>query len=161
MKTSKLKVLLGLFVILAVLATACQPAAEPAPAEEAAPAEEEAVEEAAEVEEAPSYVFGVVTKTLNNPFWDSMRVGAEEAAAENNSEIVYLAPTDPNNLEEQTRLVDDLIAKGVDGIVLVPVASEGLVPAIERANEAGIPVALANTNATGGEVITFSAVENY
>ena len=90
-----------------------------------------------------------------------MRVGAEEVCAANNCEIIYLAPTNANNLEEESRLVDDLIVKDVDGIVLVPVDSEGIVPAIERANDAGIPVALANTNANGGDVITFSAVENY
>lgn len=160
MKISKIRLLIGLFLVIAVIATACQPAAEPAPAEEVMEEEAPAEEEEAPAE-APHYVFGLVTKTLNNPFWDSMRVGGEEAAAKNNSEIVYLAPTQPNNLEEQTRLVDDLIARKVDGIVLVPVDSAGIVPAIERANEAGIPVALANTRATGGEVITFSAVENY
>jgi ribose transport system substrate-binding protein len=118
-------------------------------------------EEAPEDEGAEPYNFALVTKSVNNPFWDMMHEGAQEVADANNIELTYLAPTKPYNLEEQTRLVDDLIERGVDGIALVPVDSAGIVPAIERANEAGIPVALANTNATGGEVVTFSAIENY
>ncbi len=105
--------------------------------------------------------IALVTKALNNPFWGMMKDGAEEAAAANGAELIYLAPTKANNLEEQTRLVEDLIQRKVDGIVLVPVDSNGIVPVIKRANTAGIPVALANTNANGGQVITFSAIENY
>lgn len=131
--------------VISVLLIACQSAPEP-----------ETVEPVKE-----GYTFGLVTKALNNPFWELMHEGALAVAEENNVEIIYLAPTQANNLEEQTRLVDDLITSNVDGIVLVPVDSAGIVPAIERANEAGIPVALANTKATGGKWITFSAVENY
>ncbi len=168
MKISKFYFVIAVFAILSVLITGCKPATvattAPEATEEMVAEETEAVveEEATEVvvEEAP-LVIGLVTKTLNNPFWELMHEGALEVAAANNAEIVYLAPTKANNLEEQTRLVDDLITAEVDGIVLVPVDSEGMVPAIERVNEAGIPIALANTNANGGEVITFSAVENY
>ncbi len=155
--------LLTMIALLAfsVLISACQPAVA---AEEAAPAEDAAMEEAAPAEEAApteALTFGLVTKALNNPFWEMVHEGSLAVAEANGVELLYLAPTKANNLEEQTRLVDDLIAKKVDGIVLVPVDSTGIVPAIERANAAGIPVALANTNAVGGDVITFSAVENY
>jgi ribose transport system substrate-binding protein len=165
MKKVSLLSIFCLVIAMSFLAVACQPAA--APAEEAPAAEEAAAEAPAEeapAEEAPAaepLTFGLVTKALNNPFWEMMHEGAVKVAEANNVEIIYLAPTKANNLEEQTRLVDDLIAQKVDGIVLVPVDSTGIVPAIERANAAGIPVALANTKATGGEYITFSAVENY
>lgn len=161
MKILKNLSLLSVLLVVSLAAVACQPTAE-APAAEAPAAEEPATEvPAAEEPEVKNYVFGLVTKALNNPFWELMHEGALAVAADNNVEIIYLAPTQANNLEEQTRLVDDLITKKVDGIVLVPVDSEGIVPAIERANAAGIPVALANTRANGGEFITFSAVENY
>ena len=164
MKKNRLLSIIGIAIILSVLTSACQSAAETAAVEDSAA--EEVVEEGT-VEEAPAedtgetLTFGLVTKALNNPFWEMMHEGSVEVAEANNIELLYLAPTKANNLEEQARLIDDLIAKKVDGIVLVPVDSTGIVPAIERANEAGIPVALANTNAAGGEVVTFSAVENY
>ena len=102
-----------------------------------------------------------ICKAYNNPFWEYMRVAAFEMAEEEGFNITYLAPTKPYNLEEQTRLVDDVVAKGVDGILLVPVDSVGMVPAVERANRAGIPVAVANTKLQGGDIVTFAAIENY
>lgn len=167
MKTSKFYILIAVFAIMGLLVAGCaspsEPTTVPEPVEEEMAEETEAVVEEPVEEEVADEVLtiGLVTKALNNPFWELMQQGAVEVAAANNAEIVYLAPTKAYNLEEQTRLVDDLITAEVDGIVLVPVDSEGMVPAIERVNEAGIPLALANTNANGGEAITFSAVENY
>jgi len=116
---------------------------------------------AAQAKAGKKLTIALVTKALNNPFWGMMKDGAEKVAAENGVEFIYLAPTKANNLEEQTRLMEDLIQRKVDGIVLVPVDSDGIVPVIKRANNAGIPVALANTNANGGQAVTFSAIENY
>lgn len=148
--------LIVILVILGLGLSACKPAATPEPAKPTTapvqPTKAPAVEE---------YSIALVTKSLNNPFWDMMHAGAKEVAEANDINLTYLAPTKPYNLEEQTRLVEDLIEKKVDGIVLVPVDSAGMVSVIERVNQAGIPIALANTNATGGDVVTFSAIENY
>jgi ribose transport system substrate-binding protein len=160
MKIKKFSFVLGMVLILSAFASACQSAK--VPAIEVAPTIAAPVAEAPTAEpESKPYVFGLVTKALNNPFWELMHGGAVAVAEMNNAKIVYLAPSQANNLEEQARLVDDLITQKVDGIVLVPVDSEGIIPAIERANAAGIPVALANTKAYGGAYITFSAIENY
>lgn len=105
--------------------------------------------------------MGLIVKNLVNPFWVYMKEGAEAAAKTHGVELSTYAPTKPDNAEEQIRIMEDLIQKRVDAIVLVPADSKGIIPGIERANEAKVPVALANTNAFGGKVITFSAIENY
>ena len=171
MKNPSIRMLAVALVALSVVLSACAapaptaaPTTAPAKATEA-PKPTSAAPTAAPATTAPAntkkLTFALVTKALDNPFWGMMQEGAQKVAAENNVELLYLAPTKANNLEEQSRLVDDLIQKKVDGIVLVPVDSAGMVPAIERVNKAGIPIALANTNANGGQVVTFSAIENY
>jgi len=105
--------------------------------------------------------MGLIVKNLVNPFWVYMRQGAEVAAKKHNIELTTYAPTKPDNVEEQIRIMEDLIQKKVDAIIIVPADSNGIVPGIERANAANIPVALANSNAFGGKVITFTGVENY
>jgi len=105
--------------------------------------------------------IALVTKALNNPFWGYMKEEFEKVCIANGVDSIYLAPTKANNLEEQTRLVEDLIQRKVDGIVLVPVDSDGIVPVIKRANAAGVPISLANSKAFGGQVVTLSAIENY
>ncbi|HTU01193.1 MAG TPA: sugar ABC transporter substrate-binding protein [Candidatus Sulfotelmatobacter sp.] len=105
--------------------------------------------------------MGLIVKNLVNPFWVYMRQGAEVAAKKYGVELTTSAPTKPDNVEEQIRIMEDLIQKKVDAIIIVPADSNGIVPGIERANAANIPVALANSNAFGGKVITFTGVENY
>jgi len=48
---------------------------------------------------------------------------------------------DPNSSpDKQLAIVDDFITMGVNGIMILPVDSSSIVPAIQRANNAGIPV---------------------
>lgn len=115
----------------------------------------------AQAKSGKKLTIALVTKALNNPFWGYMKEEFEKVCAANGVDSIYLAPTKANNLEEQTRLVEDLIQKKVDGIVLVPVDSDGIVPVVKRANAAGVPISLANSKTFGGEVVTLSAIENY
>jgi len=110
---------------------------------------------------AKERTFGLIVKNLVNPFWNYMKDGAEEASRELGVNIITLAPTRPDNVEEQIRAIEDLIKRKVDGIVLVPADSNGIIPGILQANKAGVPVILSNTKASGGETISFVGVENY
>ena len=116
---------------------------------------------AAQTKTGKKITIGLVTKALSNPFWGYMKEEFEKVCLANGVEGIYLAPTKANNLEEQTRLVEDLLQRKVDGIVLVPVDSDGIVPVVKRANALGIPISLANSKSFGGQVITLAAIENY
>src|SRR4051794_3362007 len=79
-------------------------------------------------------------KNVTNPFWKACRIGAEKAGNEFNVTLEVVAPTKPDNIEEQTRLVEDWIVKKPDAFVFVPVDYKALVPSIQKANKAGIPI---------------------
>ena len=102
-----------------------------------------------------------IVKSMDNPYWDSMLKGAQEAAADLNIEIEGLAPITPFSVEEQLRFIEAGITKGVDAIIVVPADSRGIVPGIEKANEAGIVVVTPNTRATGGEVVSWCGAANF
>jgi ribose transport system substrate-binding protein len=144
-------VLLVLFVIVAfgLALTGC--AKEEAPAEETAavPAEE------------PVAKMVFIVKSMDNPFWDSMIEGANQAAKDLNLEIESLAPIKPYNVEEQLRFMEDAITKGVDAIIVVPADGQGIIPGIEKANAAGIPVVTPNTRAAGGKVVSWDGAANF
>jgi ribose transport system substrate-binding protein len=97
----------------------------------------------------------VFTKNVTNPFWKAVRTGADKAARTHGVEIEHAAPTKPDNIEEQTRLVEDWIVKKPDAFVFVPVDYKALVPAIEKVNKAGIPVINFNNRMAGGESVTY------
>ena len=101
----------------------------------------------------PKIAFFV--KNVTNPFWKACRIGAEKAAKELGVDMEVVAPTKPDNIEEQTRLVEDWIVKKPDAFAFVPVDYKALVPSIQKANEAGIPVTIYCNDMTNVEKITF------
>ena len=109
---------------------------------------------------APKYRMVFIVKSMDNPFWNMMLAGAQQTAKDLNLEIKGLAPIKPNNVEEQIRMMEDAITAKVNAIIVVPSDSKGIVPGIEKANRAGIPVMASNTRAFGGKVIGFAGAPN-
>jgi ribose transport system substrate-binding protein len=110
---------------------------------------------------AKQYTVALIVKNLVNPFWNYMKDGAEAAGKELGVSVITLAPIKADNVEEQIRAIEDLVKRHVDGIVLVPADSNGIIPGIQKANNAGIPVITANTRSFGGKVLSFAGIENY
>lgn len=88
---------------------------------------------------AQQATVGVSLSTLNNPFFVSVRDGAQ-AEADLYDDIELVVTDAQNDLNAQVSDVQDLIAQGVDVLLINPVDSAGIVPAVREANEAGIPV---------------------
>jgi ABC-type sugar transport system substrate-binding protein len=107
------------------------------------------------------YQIALIVKNLVNPFWVMMKDGAEKEAAKLGVTVTTYAPTKADNVEEQIKIMEDLINKKIDGFIVVAADAKGIVPGIEKANAANIPVAMSNSNTAGGKYITFSAIENY
>ncbi len=99
--------------------------------------------------------MAIILKNLVNPYFVAMGDGAKAAAAELNIELSVLAPEQPDSVEEQSNMVENLIQAKADAIVLVPADSKAIVPAVEKAKAAGIPVIAADTRVIGTDVNTF------
>ena len=64
-----------------------------------------------------------------------------EAEVAAHPEIVKYYISDANERpEKQIADIDDLLAKGVDGLIIYPTVGDAIIPAVERAYESGIPV---------------------
>ena len=109
---------------------------------------------------AKRYKMVFIVKSMDNPFWNMMLEGAQMAAKDLGLEIKGLAPIKPNNVEEQIRQMEDAITAKMDAIIVVPSDSRGIIPGIEKANRAGIPVFTSNTRAFGGKFIGFAGAPN-
>jgi len=88
------------------------------------------------------YVFALVPKNTNNPFFDQARDGCKKAEKELNGaiECLYVGPGEHGGGEEQVQVVNDLIARHVDGIAVSPSNAAAMGRALAAANKAGIPV---------------------
>src|SRR3954462_2700101 len=87
------------------------------------------------------YTFALVPKNMNNPFFDQARDGCKKAEKESADKFrcEYIGPGEHGGGEEQVQVVNDLIAKHVDGIAVSPANAAAVGGALKKAKEAGIP----------------------
>ena len=100
-----------------------------------------------DVKAKESYKIAIIVKNTTNPFLLKSITGAEKAAADMGFECISLAPATQDSLEDQVKLIEDAITQGVQGIILHVIDSNGIMPAIRKCDEAGIPVACIGTPA--------------
>jgi ribose transport system substrate-binding protein len=108
--------------------------------------------------EAPAIVLGLSLSTLDNPFFVSVKDGAETAAQSLNVQVVVEDAQD--NAEQQNTQIQALIDQGVSAILINPVDGDAVVTAVEAANAANIPVFTIDRSAAGGVVVSHIASDN-
>lgn len=84
----------------------------------------------------------LIMKSLANEFFATMAEGAKEHQASHVDEydLVVNGIKDEQDLARQVALVDEMVAAGVDAIVIAPADSKALVPALRNARKAGVVV---------------------
>ncbi len=96
----------------------------------------------------PSYagdIVGLVTKTNTNPFFVKMKEGFEAKAKELGlTPQAYAGKFDGDN-DGEVSAIEQLIAAGAKGILLVPSDSTAIVPTVKKARDAGIIVITLDT----------------
>ena len=90
-------------------------------------------------------IVGLVTKTNTNPFFVKMKQGFEAKAKELGlTPQAYAGKADGDN-DGQVAAIEQLIAAGAKGILLVPSDSSAIIPTVEKARKAGILVITLDT----------------
>lgn len=102
--------------------------------------------------------IGLSISTLNNPFFVTLKEGAEKEAKSQGIDITTVdAQNDP---AKQVSDIEDLIQQGIDVLLVNPTDSAAITAAIESANNANIPVITVDRSAEGGEVVAHIASDN-
>jgi ribose transport system substrate-binding protein len=112
--------------------------------------------------------IALVLKTLNNPFFIDMQKGAEEEAKKLDVKLIVQAAEREVDVEKQMQIIENLIQTKVGALCVTPSGSREIVPAIEKANRAGIPVVIVDTRVdpktmseSTGKIATFIGSDNY
>lgn len=111
---------------------------------------------------------GLVVKTLNNTFFNDMEDGAREMADSLRLNLIVQAAERETDVEKQVQIVENLIQRRVDAILLTPSGSSQVIPVILKANEANIPILNLDTRIDmellandGGAVATYIGSDNF
>jgi len=103
-------------------------------------------------------VYGLSISTLNNPFFVTLKEGAEAKASELGVSLIIVDSQDDPAKEAVN--MEDLIQQGVDAILVNPTDADAIVPSIMKANAAAIPVLTIDRGAAGGEIVAHIASDN-
>lgn len=112
---------------------------------------------AAEASDADYVFLSIVTQV---PFWVDHRAGLEAAAAALGVKTSFTGPLDFDTAG-QARQLDELIARKPAGLLIFPGDAAALAPGIDRAVEAGIPVACIIGDVAGTKRAAFLGISNY
>ncbi|MDK2858701.1 MAG: ribose transport system substrate-binding protein [Verrucomicrobiota bacterium] len=103
-------------------------------------------------------VIGMTVPGLQFPFFVAMQDDALAYAKDLGVEL--LTHDSQNQSSIQMAAVENYIARGVDAILISPMTTDSLVPAIEEAVAAGIPVATVDRKANTDKVLIHVGADN-
>jgi len=142
--------LLSCSVLLSVVLAACG-SKEEAPQSEGPPVDAPA---------AKAKVIAVIPKGTTHEFWKSVHAGAVKAGREAGAEILWKGPVREDDRDEQIKVVENFLSRGVDGIVLAPLDDRALVPVLNDAKARGIPVLIIDSAVQWDGALSFVATDN-
>jgi ribose transport system substrate-binding protein len=110
---------------------------------------------------ADGETIAVFTKNQTNPYFQAVRVGADQAAKALGAKTTHYIPTKPDSIPEQMSQIEDVIVKKPDAIVFVPVDYKAMVAGINKINAAAIPVTNVTDRVAGGKSVAFVGADDY
>ncbi|MBI1803774.1 MAG: substrate-binding domain-containing protein [Ignavibacteriae bacterium] len=109
-------------------------------------------------EQKSTKTIGVSLLTRAHVFYKDLEEGLRTEAAKDGYELIVTAGE--FDLGKQSAQIEDFITRKVDAIIVCPVDSRGIGPAIRKANEAKIPVFTADIASQEGDVVCHVASDN-
>jgi ribose transport system substrate-binding protein len=107
------------------------------------------------------YTITLVTKALDSEFWAQVKLGAEEAARQHTDiQLSVLAPAREIDVDQQVNILEDQILKRVSGLAVVPGGAQEIVPVLDKAHAAGIPVVIVDTDVSWSPKISYVGTDN-
>lgn len=104
--------------------------------------------------------IAVIPKAVSHLFWVEVKKGADSAGKEFNVEILWNGAASETDYSRQMQIVDSMIAQRVDGIAIAASERQALVPVVDRAVAAGIPVSVFDSGLDSTNYVSFIATDN-
>ena len=139
---------------------------EEAPAE--APAETPAETPADEPADAPAadekMSFEIVSKGLQHQYWQAVKKGVEQKAAELGVEVNFVGPASESDIKDQVAMFDNALNSNPKAIGLAALDTSSVTEQLQSAKDSGIPVIGFDSgvpNAPEGSVLANCSTNNY
>jgi ribose transport system substrate-binding protein len=102
----------------------------------------------------------IVSKGFQHQFWQAVRLGAEEKAAELNMEVNFDGPPTESDVQIQLDMLEAEYQKEPDAVCFAALDSQAALPTLEKMEADGIPVIAFDSGVEGDIPITTAATDN-
>ncbi|MCM3569877.1 sugar ABC transporter substrate-binding protein [Neobacillus mesonae] len=103
----------------------------------------------------------VVLKSLEAEYFKLMESGAKIGFKDFDVEGTILAPSSQTEVEKQINILEDLLTKDLDALIVMPSQSKAVIPVLEKYKAKGIPVLLVDSDIEWDGKTTFIGTDNY
>ena len=107
-----------------------------------------------------SLTIAVIPKGTTHEFWKSIHAGAVKASRELGVKIVWQGPLKEDDRDDQITVVEQMITRRVDGIVLAPLDDAALRGPVANATRLEIPVVIFDSGIKSTDHVSFVATDN-
>jgi ribose transport system substrate-binding protein len=111
--------------------------------------------------ESKRLTIAVIPKGTIHEFWKTVHAGAEMAGHELGVDILWKGSLQEDDREAQISVVENIITRGVDGIVLAPLDDTALRRPVDEAMRNGIPVVIFDSGLQGDNYVSYVATDNF
>jgi ribose transport system substrate-binding protein len=104
--------------------------------------------------------IAVFTKNSTNPAYEAFRIAADQVARAAGVRVVHFVPKQPDNVDEQKAMVEQVLKDRPDAVIFIPVDDVAMVGSVKKLNAAKIPIVLAS-NPLPGSFVTFVGADDF
>ena len=112
-------------------------------------------------EEKERLTIAVIPKGTIHEFWKTVHAGAEKAGLEMDVEVLWKGSLKEDDRDAQISVVENIITRKVDGIVLAPLDDAALRRPVDEAMRSNIPVVIFDSGLQGDNYISYVATDNF
>jgi ribose transport system substrate-binding protein len=104
--------------------------------------------------------IAIISKGFQHQFWQAVKKGAEDEAAKQGVRITFEGPATESDIEAQTTMLTNALAKKPDAIGFAALDSKAAAPLMDQAKSAKIPVIAFDSGVDSDVPLTTAATDN-
>lgn len=104
--------------------------------------------------------IAVFTKNRTNPAYEAFRIASDQIARTTGVKVVHLVPNQPDNVDEQKAMVEQVLKDKPDAIIFIPVDDVAMIDSVKKLNDAKIPIVLVS-NPLPGSFVTYVGADDF
>ena len=106
------------------------------------------------------YDIALISKGFQHQFWQAVKAGADQAAAEFGATVTFEGPETEAQVDRQMDMLAAALSRGPDAIGFAALDSQAASPLLQQAEEAGIPVIAFDSGVDSDIPLTTATTDN-